>query len=115
MCLQTRILKEYRSLYPHITLRETAAQTNINLTRIFRLYNGSAMKLEEYERFHEAVYGASTKQGDGNFRRITEVISRNFNRDELIKVTEILERHVRWNQLVKEPQTTLFASNSVIA
>ena len=55
MSLQSRVLKEYRQHYPLHTLREISALTGIQLTRVFRLMNGAAMKLEEFELFNEAI------------------------------------------------------------
>lgn len=101
MCLQTRILEEFRSLYPRNTLRETSLQTGIQLTRVFRIYNGAPMKLAEYERFHELVYGRSASPGlEGSFKRATESIVRLFPPKELDKITTLLERQLQWYQLI---------------
>lgn len=107
MCLQNRILKEYRSIFPRFTLRETSAQTGIQLTRIFRLFNGSAMRLDEYERFHQVVYGDSAASGlNGSFRRVTESIARNMSPIDLRKIVEMLEQKLHWHQLINQGNTT---------
>ena len=49
--LQESILNEYKLHFPHDTLRDIAEKTDIQITRIFRLFNGSSMKLGEYETF----------------------------------------------------------------
>lgn len=101
MSLQNRILKEYRSLYPQHPLRETSRITGIQLTRVFRLFNGAAMKLEEYERFHQVVHGESANHlMDGAFRRVTESLARTFDRQDLSKVTALLERQMQWHQII---------------
>lgn len=55
MELQKKILQDYKTLYPNESLRETSSRTAIQLTRVFRLFNGSAMKLAEYEAFHRLI------------------------------------------------------------
>lgn len=45
---QKRILEQFMKHFHHPTLRETSLMTGIQLTRVFRLFNGSEMKLEEY-------------------------------------------------------------------
>lgn len=107
MCLQNRILKEYRSNFPRFTLRETSAQTGIQLTRIFRLFNGSAMKLDEYERFHKVVYGDSASSGlNGSFKRVTESIARNMTPIEISKIVSMLNRQLQWHQLLNQGNST---------
>jgi hypothetical protein len=101
MSLQNRILKEYRTLYPHHPLRETARLTGIQLTRVFRLFNGAPMKLEEYERFHQVVHGEHANSlMDGPFRRVTESLARTFDRQDLSKITAFLERQLQWHHII---------------
>ena len=52
---QKTILEQYLCLSDKPTLREISAETGIQMTRVFRLMNGSAMKLEEYEVFSNLV------------------------------------------------------------
>lgn len=99
MNLQSRILREYRELHPRHTLRETSQLTGIQLTRVFRLFNGHAMKLEEYERFHRAVYGGSEAGArTGGFLRATEAVARLFAPRELARITAQLERQLSWHR-----------------
>lgn len=116
MCLQTRIIKEYRELFPRYTLRETSAQTGIQLTRIFRIYNGAPMKLGEYELFHEIVHGATASTGlDGPFRRVTEALARSLSRKDLDRVTAHLDRQFQWHQIIHSGKSYEKYETSVIA
>jgi hypothetical protein len=54
---QTHLIKTYKNLYPKTTLKETAHQTGLNITRIFRLFNGQEMKLSEYLAFQKVIEG----------------------------------------------------------
>jgi hypothetical protein len=55
MDLQMTILNQYMLLNNKPTLKKIAEDTGIQLTRIFRLFNGSTMKLSEYQVFTRRV------------------------------------------------------------
>ena len=116
MCLQNRILKEYRTIFPRHTLRETSAHTGIQLTRIFRLFNGSAMKLNEYELFHKVVYGDTAASGlTGSLKRVTESLARSMSPVELNKIVDQLNRRLQWHQLINQGDLTELIQSEDIA
>lgn len=49
--LQTTIIEQYQIHFPNETLKNISHKTGIQLTRVFRLFNGSEMKISEYETF----------------------------------------------------------------
>ena len=53
--IQEQILNEYKNKFPNDGLKEISLKTNIQLTRVFRLFNGSEMKLKEYEAFKNII------------------------------------------------------------
>ncbi|MBY0414928.1 MAG: hypothetical protein K2Q18_12225 [Bdellovibrionales bacterium] len=55
MDLQMTILNQYMLLNSKPTLKKISEDTGIQLTRIFRLFNGSKMKLSEYQIFKQKV------------------------------------------------------------
>ena len=55
MNLQKNILITYKNLFPNETLKETSSKTGIQQTRVFRIFNGSEMKLSEFEIFEEII------------------------------------------------------------
>ena len=55
MDLQKTIIQHYMLLNHQPTLRNIAKDTGIQMTRVFRILNGSTMKLSEYEIFHQRV------------------------------------------------------------
>jgi hypothetical protein len=55
MKLQNTILKQYMLLNQNPTLKKISEETGVQQTRVFRLMNGSLMKLAEYEIFHQKV------------------------------------------------------------
>ena len=52
---QKTILKQYMELNCNPTLKVISEDTGIQITRVFRLLNGSKMRLEEFKIFEEAV------------------------------------------------------------
>jgi hypothetical protein len=53
--LQKKILKQYLQVSNSPTLKEIAQDTGIQITRVFRLLNGSTMKINEYETFRNII------------------------------------------------------------
>lgn len=95
MNLQKRTLERYRQLFPLETLREISARTGLNITRVFRLYNGKTMKVGELEAFENAI----TKRLAENpsYARLTDAVdqaSTILTNDELGKIAEFIERKV---------------------
>ena len=63
MNLQQAVLNRYQTVFPDDSLRMISSKTQIQLTRVFRLMNGSEMKLREYEAFNNVIIneGKSTE------------------------------------------------------
>lgn len=53
--MQKTIINQYMLLNGKPTLKKIAADTGIQLTRVFRILNGSTMKLSEYQTFNRLV------------------------------------------------------------
>lgn len=79
MNYQEKILKHYHDIFPNMKLREISEQTGIQMTRVFRILNGSEMKISEFEKF-ERVINNKTQNGSHsqifkNFRNYLELLS----------------------------------------
>ncbi|MBH48888.1 MAG: hypothetical protein CME71_12040 [Halobacteriovorax sp.] len=59
MTLQERTLRQYMELRSQPCLREIAKETGIQQTRVFRILNGSKMRLDEWEIFNQIVVNES--------------------------------------------------------
>lgn len=55
MELQKKVLEQYYKLTNKPTFKEISEDTGIQITRVFRLFNGAPMKLGEYEIFNKKV------------------------------------------------------------
>lgn len=100
MKLQEKILREFQQAFPGETLRNISHLTGIQLTRVFRLMNGSAMKLDEYEAFLAAIESqlpaAALQQG---FDGAVHQARRELPKRELQRITDFIEHRLRWNEL----------------
>lgn len=53
--LQLQIINQYKSNFPKHTLKDISNATNIQNTRVFRIMNGSEMKISEYDSFQKCI------------------------------------------------------------
>ncbi len=107
MTLQKRTLQRYRQLFPNETLRETSARTSIQITRVFRLFNGKTMKVVELEAFERII---NKKIGEnpcyGNFCKIIDEASVVLTNKELTNLTETISRKISLKNYSKFYQFT---------
>lgn len=95
MKLQNKVLKKYRLYFPNDTLRDVSERTNIQLTRVFRLFNGKAMKVEELEAFETVIEeNLKTNSHHRRFQEIVEQAQLVFSISDLEMMAELLERRL---------------------
>lgn len=92
MSLQSKVIEKYKETYPHDTLREIAKRTGIQLTRVFRLFNGNAMKLEEYETFTHIINQKNSIPSHCEFLNLTKEASKKLSQDQLEGIVRIINR-----------------------
>jgi len=108
MKLQTRVLKKYRLYFPNDTLRDVSEKTNIQLTRVFRLFNGKPMKVAELEAFETAI--EEKLNGNTHHKRfygLFEEAQISFSNKDLEAAIEFLERRLALYQYRVQPTMTL--------
>jgi hypothetical protein len=102
MTLQQKTIQRYRHFFPNETLRETSARTNIQITRIFRLFNGKKMKVVELERFEQII---NQKIADNpSIQRLIKTMdeaSLHLNNEELTKISDYIARKMYVRSLSK--------------
>ncbi|MBF0206821.1 MAG: hypothetical protein HQK53_08005 [Oligoflexia bacterium] len=54
--LQELTLKNHMKLHGNPTLKYIASDTEIQVSRVFRLFNGYEMKLSEYQKFKRSIF-----------------------------------------------------------
>ena len=93
MTLQNKTLQRYRQFFPEETLRQISDRTGIQITRVFRLFNGKTMKVGELEAFEKAITNKIAE--NPSFSRLTYALdeaSSLLTNDELGKIAEYVER-----------------------
>jgi hypothetical protein len=101
MSLQKKILNDFRQHFPTHTLREIAALTDIQLTRVFRLINGAPMKLEEFEAFTIAIQNhTSSHTSQHHLDRLISEVKNRFSVEEQKKVAHAIEIKLQWHSIV---------------
>jgi len=114
MTLQNKTIQRYRLFYPQETLREVSARTGIQITRVFRLFNGKHMKVEELEAFHKAINCKMIEFP--NYTRLNQLIEEAsflMNNEELGKVAEYIERKNTNKRYLKSNSHPLFEDASI--
>jgi hypothetical protein len=93
MSLQEKTIFRYKQCYPNDTLKEISLRTGIQITRVFRLFNGKKMKVMELEAMENAIN--QKVKSDPHFNRLQEVLeiaSTLLTNNELAKIVELIER-----------------------
>lgn len=95
MTLQEKTLQRYRQLFPNQPLREVSARTGIQITRVFRLFNGKVMKVGELEAFEKAITEKLAENpGYERLNTALESASSLMTHDELAKLADYIARKV---------------------
>ncbi|MGE3609083.1 MAG: hypothetical protein AB7I27_05805 [Bacteriovoracaceae bacterium] len=96
MTLQTKTLQRYRQIFKEETLRETSARTGIQITRVFRLFNGKTMKVSELEAFQKAIEDKlSSSPNYLKMNKLLEQATGNLDNQELGKISDYIERRLK--------------------
>ena len=93
MNLQEQLLRKFQEVYEDPKLRIVSEITGLNLSRIFRIYQGSVMKLDEYELFLRLI-----DKREKHHQKLRELISEAeivLNKDQLECLFRELRRKIR--------------------
>ena len=107
MSVQQEILEQYFRVYGKQTLSAISANTGIQITRVFRILNGSTMTLPEYLIFRKLL----EQKGDGGFVNLCEQLLRTISGEMLQELEGELRRKLYLAQLLKERQGDLKIAN----
>lgn len=115
MSLQKKTLARYRQYFPQETLRETSARTGIQITRVFRLFNGKTMKVGELEAFESAIkLRIAENPAMALLSEAVEEAGAVLTNAELAKVTDYVQRKVKARSFARLYIRTQF-DNAIIA
>ncbi len=95
MNLQDSILKSYRELFGKRTLLSISKHTGLNISRLFRIFNGAKMRLDEYEIFKRCIL-----ESRGHFFTDLEPLMIMLDDDEAKGIRKNLERKLKKKNLI---------------
>lgn len=97
MTLQQRTLRQYMQLRNQPCLREIANETGIQQTRVFRLLNGSRMKLDEWEVFNNIV-----TQADADLEKLARDCLNELSIDQLSSLQAMMKQKLEWKRSIDQ-------------
>lgn len=97
MTLQERTLRQYMDLRRNPTLKAIADETGIELTRIFRIMNGTKMRLDEWEIFHSIIV-----ESDNELEKLTRDCLRELSIEQLGEVRAVMQKKLSWSRAVDQ-------------
>ncbi len=95
MSLQSKTIQRYRQFFPQDTLREVSSRTGIQITRVFRLFNGKTMKVGELEAFENVVTNKIAE--NPGYLRLNNLMDESLaflTHEELQVISDYIERKV---------------------
>lgn len=114
MTLQNKTIQRYRLFYPQETLRQVSSRTGIQITRVFRLFNGKPMKLKEFEAFEKAVQVKVSEIP--NYSRLNQLVEEAFSQlsnDELKNIADRIERKISNKKFLRLNSSPIFESAQI--
>ena len=114
MTLQQKTIQRFRKLFPQETLKGISEKTGIQITRVFRLFNGKPMKVEELEAFENAI---NAKLGENSqyhkLQSLMDEASSLLSVEDLRKVNSYIERKLTLERLGRSYMPTTFEHASI--
>lgn len=100
MEIQNDLLNKFKRLYNDPTYKEIASLTGIQLTRVFRLFNGFEMKLSEYLIFTSLLEDKRPKEFA--LEQVVSECVRRLSDESLVKIENYCKRHLELITVLKE-------------
>lgn len=79
MSEQSELIQAYKRKFPEETYKQTANKLNVQVTRVFRIFNGYEMRLSEYHKIRNLVGLSefeSTSQDDKLKSKLWQLLKR---------------------------------------
>lgn len=97
MTLQQRTLRQYMQLRNQPALREISTETGIQQTRVFRLLNGSRMRLDEWEIFNTIV-----SKADSDLEKLARDCLNELSIDQLSSLQTMMKQKLDWKRSIDQ-------------
>lgn len=94
MNLQETILHRYKEVYGEKTFASISEHTGINVSRLFRIFNGAKMRVEEFEVFNKLV-----NSDKGELKGLFEKLVILMDKKEIQEFGVFIERKIKLRQI----------------
>lgn len=101
--LQQAIIKQYHQVFQNRTYREIAEHTGIQVTRVFRIFNGAPMKLCEYEILYHKIQERGAM--GGRLSELAREVEKHLSANAILSLSRELERRLQINGLLQSSLT----------
>jgi hypothetical protein len=71
---QIKLIDTYRAIFPKESYQKISLKTQIQQTRLFRIFNGCEMKISEFETLNNIIR-ATTQSTHSDFQKISDTCS----------------------------------------
>ena len=100
MTLQNLIIEQYQEVHGQVTLKQMSEDTGINMTRMFRLLNGSIMRVDEYQLFQNSI---KRKLGfDYSVQELADECTKKLSVEAVKEIHIFLKRKMELWQLIQD-------------
>jgi hypothetical protein len=97
MNLQKKVIGNYLGLSNRPTLKQISLETKIQQTRVFRILNGSEMKLYEYEIFKKLILKKMNMEG--SLEDLSIECTEKLTEKAILEIKNLMERKLHWSIL----------------
>ncbi len=101
--LQQAIIKQYHQVFQNRTYREIADHTGIQMTRVFRIFNGAPMKLCEYETLYQKIQERGAM--GGRLCELAREVEKHLSANAILCLSRELERRLQIASLLQSTVT----------
>ena len=101
MSVQARVIKRYLNIHENPTLKYISEDTQIQMTRVFRLINGSQMKLNEYLKFQNSINKKLGITSSGHdFLKMAESCLDNLSAHNIKELMDLMNRKMELKSIL---------------
>ncbi|MFA5583405.1 MAG: hypothetical protein WDA09_04245 [Bacteriovoracaceae bacterium] len=106
--LEKEVIRRYRQVFPHDTLKAISEKTGIQITRVFRIMNGKPMKVKELEVFENILKTqCGGNKSSTEIDRLTKVAVSILSIKDLEQIINLIERKIKNHELKHCPTFSL--------
>lgn len=99
MNLQDKTLHNYKQIFPNDTLKLISHKTGIQMTRVFRLFNGSEMRLSEFIAFEQLITNHKNSPDYVEFIKTSQACVRELSSKKLKSLFSQMQFHLKSQSL----------------